>query len=90
MSSSGTFAKCKVEGAPEHADHQVWETCKEVFDQSLFVGKLNELRIMSYDDLEKKAILSVQEVFSTRPSSFILDRFASKLSKLKVISALHG
>lgn len=37
MGSSGTFANCEVEGAVAHMDHQVWETCQEVFDKCLFV-----------------------------------------------------
>lgn len=53
----------------------MWETCQEVFDKSLFVAKL-ELQVMSYDGLEKKAILLVQEVFYAWLPSFILDRFA--------------
>lgn len=51
--------------------------------------KLEELRVMSYNDLEKKAILSVQEIFYAQLPSFNFDRFAYELVFFAV-GALHG
>lgn len=46
----------------ECADPQGWEITQEVF-KSLFAEQLEKLRVLGYDDLEKRMIMEVQVVF---------------------------
>lgn len=60
IGKSGIPIGHEVEGSLGHADHQIWEIRQEVFEKGLFMEELDKLRVMCYDDLEKKAILSLQ------------------------------
>lgn len=51
--------------------------------------KLKELRVMNYDNLEKRMILSIQEVFHAQFLSFIFN-LAIPEPIFFVVGTLHG